>query len=291
MAVPTQGELHRPLLEIAAETQETMSPSQFLGAIVARFSLTDADMDERTPRGASRIKAYIGFGLSYLATAELLRRPERGLYEITDKGRSYLSTHVGKISFSNLKAIREDGSLDDSEENAKSFNDLAPDEQIQAILGDVKDALVREISDNISSMPPKGFEHLVRDLLEAMGYGRGEVVGGSGDGGVDVEISQDRLGLEKVYIQVKRWQGSVGSQEIDKFAGGLNRRGGVKGVFVTNSCFTKNAELAARENRPQPIRLINGKELAHYMIEHNVGVATQAVYRFKKLEVDFFEQF
>ncbi len=289
--VPTQGELHRPLLEIAAEAQKAMSAKEFLDAVAKRFSLVDSDLDERTPTGALRIKAYIGFGLSYLTTAELLCRPERGRYEITEKGRIYISEHVGKISFSDLKTLQDEEGNEISRIQVGKIHDLSPDEQILTILSDMNDTLVREISDIISSMTPGGFEHLVRDLLEAMGYGRGEVVGGSGDGGVDIEISQDRLGLEKVYIQVKRWQGKVGSQEIDKFLGGLNRRGGVKGAFVTNSSFTSRAEQAARENRPQAIRLINGDELAHYMIKHNVGVATQAVYRIKRLDADFFEQF
>ena len=154
----------------------------------------------------------------------------------------------------------------------------------------MQEKLVDDLLDSISQISPEGFERLVVDLLQKMGYGKGEAVGKSGDGGIDGIINQDALGLEKVYIQAKRWQGQVGEPEIRNFSGSLDARGASKGVFVTTSNFSGNAKQTAQiiSAGNKFIRLIDGPELAKLMLAHEVGVITQYTYRIQKLDENYF---
>ena len=153
----------------------------------------------------------------------------------------------------------------------------------------MKDELLQNIIDN----PPDFFEELVLDLLVKIGYGRSredaEVTGGSGDGGIDGIIIQDKLGLDAVYVQAKRWaEGTVGSPDIDKFIGALTRTGASKGVFITTSHFSKPAKAAANESAGPKIALIDGKELVQLMIDHDVGVSAGKFYQLKEVNLDYF---
>ncbi len=171
-------------------------------------------------------------------------------------------------------------------------NGVTPDEQMEVLYNELNDKLADELMDVVGNMHPDSFERLVVKLLEKMGYGKGEKVGKSGDGGVDGIIELDQLGIEKVYIQAKRWQSSVGPSEINSFSGSLNLKGANKGVFITTSTFRPNAQAAATDisKGNQFIRLIDGEELAQLMIRYDVGVFTETTYHIKKLDENYLSE-
>ena len=173
--------------------------------------------------------------------------------------------------------------------NTPTDDDASPQDKIDAGYRELRDKLVDDLLDSISQISPESFEQLVVDLLQKMGYGKGQVVGKSGDRGIDGIINQDALGLEKVYLQAKRWQNTVGEPDIRNFIGSLVvAEGASKGVFVTNSTFSASARQTAQTTSNMFIRLIDGPELAKLMIDHNVGVITQYTYKIQKLDENYF---
>ena len=173
---------------------------------------------------------------------------------------------------------------------------VVPEKSIEENYQRIREELAAELLQKISENTPTFFEKLVVDLLVAMGYGGSredadKAVGGSGDGGIDGIINEDRLGLDAIYIQAKRWgEGSVGSPDIDKFSGALNRKGASKGVFITTSRFTDSAKDAAKENAGLKIVLIDGHQLAQLMIDHDVGVSIEKTYEIKRVDSDYFAE-
>lgn len=171
--------------------------------------------------------------------------------------------------------------------------DLNSDESIEEIYQKLRESLAIELRERINDNPPAFFEKLVLDLLVEMGYGGSredaEAVGRSGDGGIDRVINEDRLGLDVVYVQAKRWEGNVSRPEIQKFAGALQGQRARKGIFITTSDFTKDAR-AYVEAIDSKIVLINGDELAQFMIAHNVGVSTIETYEIKRVDSDYFAE-
>jgi restriction system protein len=170
---------------------------------------------------------------------------------------------------------------------------VTPEEQLEAAYDELREALADDLLKRVRANSPKFFENLVVRLLQAMGYGRGqfglaEVTGRSGDEGIDGVIREDRLGLDMVYVQAKKWDNAVGPGEIDKFVGSLMRKRAGKGVFITSGTFTDGAHRAARE-ASVVVRLIDGEELAELMIDSNVGVAPADTYVVKKVDADFFD--
>ena len=156
----------------------------------------------------------------------------------------------------------------------------------------MREKLADELLESVTALSPERFEHLVVTLLEKMGYGKGQQVGGSGDGGIDGIINQDPLGLEKVYIQAKRWANQIGEPEIRNFSGSLDAKGAAKGVFITNSTFSSTATRTATNISAGPkfLRLIDGRELADLMIEHSVGVVTGRTYEVKRVDENYFAE-
>ncbi len=288
MAVPPQSQLHRPILEIASKYHEPSSDRDFLNSIVNRLSLRDDDLKEKTSTGASRVRTNISFALSQLKRAGLLYRPSRGRYLITAEGRDFLEKQNGVIRTSVLRDMSYQ--MKDGDNFPEPGLDVTPDEMMADGYRTLQANLADELLESLSEVPPDSFERLVLDLLEEMGYGKGDLVGGSGDGGIDGIINQDALGLEKVYIQAKRWQSQVGEPEIRNFSGSLDARGASKGVFVTTSSFSKTAEQTANRISAGSkfIRLIDGGELAKLMIDHDIGVITQRTYKIKKLDENYF---
>ena len=173
---------------------------------------------------------------------------------------------------------------------ATASEDVSPQDKIDVGYRELNEQLVEDLLDSISQISPDAFERLVVDLLEKMGYGKGETVGRSGDGGIDGIINQDALGLEKVYIQAKRWQNQVGEPAIRNFSGSLDARGARKGVFVTTSRFSKTAKQTTQTISAgnKFIRLIDGPELAKLMMAYDVGVVTQYAYKIQKLDENYF---
>ena len=290
MALPTHPVLHRVILEITAEVKKPMSASEILAKVTKQLPLTRDDLDERTSTGASRIRANIGFGLSYLARAELLQRPERGQYEITDQGRTLLLGPETRLSFSRLSRLIAGERGIEQKPSMSEDDDDAPTEKMEKIIDSLESSLVKDIFDRTRKVPFDKFEKLVRDLLERMGYGKVVVTGRSHDEGIDVIAAQDALELERVYVQAKCWKGSVGGPEINRFVGSLDSHDAGKGIFVTTSSFTEPARRAAGRSKNYIIRLVDGRELARLMVKYNLGVTTGRVFEVKELDENYFSE-
>ncbi len=296
MAVPTQGELYHPVLEITATSLVKLTHKQLTDDIVNHLGLTEEDVQERTSTNASRLGANLGFALSALSRAGLLNRPERGLFVISEKGRELLRTHTGRIGRATVKMLFEQKRAGSTQVRrlvpGDSEKEEDPSKKMVQGYRAIRENLISDLVDNLLDMPPDGFERLALTLLERLGYGRGNVVGQSGDDGVDVIINQDALGLEKVYVQAKRWRQSVGAGEIRDFSGSLQLRGAAKGVFVTTSHFTKSAKDTAERisQSNQTILLIDGRELASLMFDNDVGVITHDTFTVKKLDGNYFAE-
>jgi restriction system protein len=244
----------------------------------------------------------IGWAVQYLKAAGAIKATRRGVYEITERGLSLMKQKPSEITtrsfrqFPEFLEFYEKGSGTEpttvtppSAIETKS----TPEEALEHSYQILRDALVNELLEAVKNGTPAAFEKIVVDLLVAMGYGgsvedAGRVVGKSGDGGIDGIIKQDKLGLDFLYVQAKRWKDVVGSQEIMKVSGSLTKKHANRGVFMTTSRFSKDA-LEYVEEMPQRIILIDGKQLASLMIEHNVGVAPARAYTLKRLDQDYFE--
>ena len=316
MVVPSQAKLHRPLLEIASESGEALSKTQFLNEITVRLSLTGEDLAEKIPSGTSRLEKNIAYSVWHMAKVGLFQKPSRARFQITFVGREFLKSHDGMItsamltelankqmprgiSNSPLATVSTDVIASNTESptadldlNSQFSDDTNPEDKIEDGYIALQEKLVDDILESISQISPEGFERLVVDLLEKMGYGKGEAVGKSSDGGIDGIINQDALGLEKVYMQAKRWQSQVGEPEIRNFSGSLDARGASKGVLVTTSNFSGNAKQTAQiiSAGNKFIRLIDGPELAKLMLAHEVGVITQYTYKIQKLDENYFAE-
>ena len=294
MPAPSKEDLFRPLLEIASETRESLSTATYLEIITDRLSLTQEDLRETVPSGMSRLENNVRWGIFDLRAAKLLDTPVRGRYRISAAGRDYFDDHIGPITTAQLKKLAQCKKPPPPGPDCKEGDDNARSPQCRIYGGysELQEQLANDLLDSISRISPDGFERLVVDLLEKMGYGKGEAVGRSGDEGIDGIIDQDALGLEKVYIQAKRWQSQVGEPDIRNFAGSLDAKGASKGVFVTTSSFSETAKQTANtiSAGTKLIRLIDGPELAKLMLDHDVGVITQYTYKIQKLDENYFSE-
>lgn len=289
MVVPTQRDFHRPVLDFLLLTDRVLSVNEIFDHTCVHFGLTDDDLKERTPSGASRVRNRVLWAISYLRSAGLLSNESPGRLKITNAGKTFAAQHEGEITGSLLKQLASKRLPEEPSEPSEPDLDFTPDEQMELGFHAIRTNLVAELVETIQAMSPDSFERLCLDLLEGMGYGKGEVVGKSGDGGIDVIVNQDTLGLEKVYVQAKRWSTSnVGAPDIQKFSGSLNMQKANKGVFITSAQFTPDARESALKASNQNIILIGGGDLAKLMIEHNVGVISSKTYTIKKLDANYF---
>ncbi len=296
MAIPTQAELYRPILEIAASVGERLKPSQVADLVSDQFNLSDEERQEKIKSGARRIKKVADWAVWSLRKASLMHSPSHGWSEITQQGREFLDSHAGAITNADLPKLQqangaEADTTNTSNGSVESNTDVTPEELMERSDRQLRAKLADELLESIMKLTPDRFEQLVVNLLEKMGYGKGEAVGRSGDGGID-GINQDPLGLEKVYIQAKRWSSQVGEPEIRNFSGSLDAKGAAKGVFITNSTFSSTAKETARNISAgnKLIRLIDGQELVKLMIQHGVGVVTESIYEVKKMDENYFTE-
>ena len=301
MALPTQAELYRSILKWASVSSRSIKtwdsrvdPLDVLVDLVKRdFSLTDADLtdadlQEMSLYGEPKIKNRIRWAKYGLKQARLLHSPSRNFLEITQQGQEFLDRYGDEIPTDILNQLSAKTADDNIDSNADTMpEDLMArgDRQLQKRLAD-------ELLDNIMKFTPSRFEQLVVNLLEKMGYGKGAAGGRSGDGGIDGIINQDPLGLEKVYIQAKRWSNQVGEPEIRNFSGSLDAKGAAKGVFITTSTFSSTAGQTAKNisTGSKFIRLIDGQELAALMVRHGVGVVTASTYEVKNMDENYFAE-
>ena len=260
-------------------------------------------MGEQSSSGVFRVADRTDWAMFDLRRAEYLYGPSRGRFLITADGRAILKTHPGEITDADLRPSiydNQQGQGGDAAHAEKSQpNDVdqtsadTPVELMKRSFATWQENLAQELRDSIRGISPQQFERLVVHLLESMGYGEPEHTGRSGDGGIDGIINQDALGLEKVYVQAKRYtSGSVGEPEIRNFSGSLDARGATKGVFITTSTFSSTARQTAQtiSAGSKFIRLVDGNELAQLMIRHGVGVVTERTYEIKKLDENYFAE-
>lgn len=294
MAIPDFQSVMRPLLEYLADGK-VPSGRETIDALSEYFQLTDEELAELLPSGQqSTFVNRIGWAKSYLRKADLLESPERGLYKITNRGLDAVKSSQ-KI---NLKYLKQFDKVSENDavnlDEFKSSNNLTPYEYIEIGYQRIREELEIELLAKIKESSPAFFERLVVELLVTMGYGgsrkdAGQTIGRSGDGGIDGVIKEDRLGLDVIYIQAKRWDNVVGRPEIQKFAGALQGQRAKKGVFITTSKFTKEALdfVSIIESR---IVLVDGKTLTSLMIDFGLGVSKIASYDIKRIDSDYFEE-
>lgn len=292
MVVPTQKELHRPVLEILREAEGVVPVRHLVERVSSRLSLTREDLEQRTPSGAQTVANRTFWAVSYLRSAGLIANVSRGQLYITDEGKNLLREQTGDIESATLRqlAINKDQVGQPGIQELDS--DTPPDELLANAQSALRGRLAQELLESLLRISWERFEHLCVQLLEKMGYGRGEHLGQTGDGGIDGVINQDALGLERVYIQAKRWTNQVGEPEIRNFSGSLNAKGANKGVFITTSQFSTPAKQTASSisSGAQTIILVEGLDLAYLMIDHGVGVVTVQSYEIKKLDENYFAE-
>jgi restriction system protein len=303
MAIPDYQSIMLPLLKYAGDEEEH-SLREAIEALAENFNLTDEEKRQLLPSGQqATFDNRVGWARTYLKKARLLKYTRRGHFRITERGKSVLENNPSRIDRNYLKKFSEfvDFITPDPEEETKASRlsveeeKQTPEEHIEHAYQRVRKSLVKEILQTIQDQSPAFFERLVIDLLVKMGYGgtrkdAGQAVGRSGDGGIDGIIKEDRLGLDIMYIQAKRWnQKTVGRPEIQKFAGALQGRRAKKGIFITTSSFSQTArDYVSRID--SKIVLIDGETLAQLMIDFNIGVTAIASYEIKRIDSDYFTE-
>ncbi len=299
MSIPDYQSIMLPLLRLAGDGKE-YSLRACISMLADEFGLSDNERKELLPSGKqARFDNRVGWAGTYMIKAGLLSRPRRAHYQITDRGQEVLASNPTEINVKFLDQYQEFVSFrQPSNEEMSSAADTSqtlaetPEEALEEAHQTLQESLAVDIIQAIKQCSPEFFERLVVDLLVKMGYGgsrkeAGQAVGRGGDGGIDGIIKEDRLGLDIIYIQAKRWEGVVGRPEIQKFAGALQGNRARKGIFITTSSFTREAvEYATLIDTK--IILIDGTRLADFMIEHNVGASTVATYEVKRIDSDYF---
>ncbi len=306
MAIPPARIFYHAVLEISDRRGDVWGHDQMVDALAEYFSLTKDDLQETVPSGSvTRVRDRTSWAVGDLERAGLLTKPTRGRFQINQQGRVYLGKLVGNVTAEQQKELKamnrnlqdvpcDEGGMEVVANTPYDEEDIetTPSERISSAYRQQQSVLADEMLDSLKRVSPDRFERLVIDLLEKMGYGEGRQVGRSGDGGIDGVIDQDPLGLEKVYIQAKRWQNQVGEPEVRNFSGSLEARGANKGVFITTSTFSSSAIQTARfiSAGNKFVRLINGSELSRLMIDQNVSVVPETTYVIKKLDENYFAE-
>ena len=300
MAVPDYQTLMLPVLKIIS-LQEECSTSTLIAEIIKEFNLNEENQKEMLPSGTQTLLYNrVGWARTYLKKANLLETPKRGFYKITPQGQNVLNSNPNRIDiaflnqFEEFQGFRTKGNAIEEQKSIPK-EELTDIENLENIIETLNKQLSQDLLERILQDTPERFENLVAELIIRMGYGSSkkdiiQSAGKSGDEGIDGIIKEDILGLNKIYIQAKRWQGTVGSPEIDKFAGALQKQNANKGVFITTSKFTKDALEAAPRYLNSNIILIDGKKLAELMIEYNLGVETRTTYSVKKVDEGYFTE-
>jgi restriction system protein len=304
MAIPDYQTLMLPLLRFSADGNDHTT-REAVEVLATEFQLTPAERSELLASGGQQaiFNNRVGWANSYLKKARLLESPRRGALRITARGKQILGDNPTRIDVKFLERFPEFIEFRDAPRNNREAptvesvaagTEQTPEEALELAHQSLRLSLAQDILSRILSCSPTFFERLVVELLVKMGYGgsrrdAGERIGQSGDGGIDGIIKEDRLGLDTIYIQAKRWQGSVGRPEIQKFVGALQGQRAKKGVFITTSSYTAEAiDYATRIDTK--VVLIDGQLLANLMMDFDVGVSVSASYIVKRIDSDYFEE-
>lgn len=301
MPIPEFNEIKPPALQFLADGNLHKLPEVYT-ALAKHFNLTDAEQNELLPSGTQRRWHNRANWACYdLYRAGLLDRPKKGRYVITEAGKKLAEQNPKVIDreflmrYPQFAQFAQARKTDDGNgEPATEPSGKTPEELIGYAYRMLDSALKKELLELVSKMDPFKFEQLVVDLMVAMGYGgsreeAAQVTKASGDEGIDGVINEDRLGLDVIYLQAKRWQQTVGRKEIQSFVGALAGQQAHKGVFITTSDFADTA-IAYAKKVPQKVILIDGNRLADLMIQHNIGVSPSHAYQVKKVDSDYFDQ-
>ena len=287
-----------PLLQLIGR-HGTMSIDAYRAALVSEFSISPREQKQRLAGERTQVyRSRIGWAGTYLVEAGLLERPARGVLGITDEGRTALAgnpSHIDTSFLQNYESFREYLERTNGEPPKSSpgpWPNPSPEDELFESYHKLRRLLAAELLRRIKAAPPEFFEELVVKLLVAMGYGgsqedAGHAIGGSGDGGIDGIIKEDRLGLDFVYIQAKRWGAAVGRPQIQAFAGSLEGRRARKGVFITTSSFTETAREYVNVIG-KSIVLVDGNELAELMLDYGIGVTDVATYKVQRIDPTYF---
>lgn len=298
MAIPDYQEIMLPLLSFLGDKKEH-TLREAVESLANSFNLSEQERNELLPSGLQlTFDNRVGWSRTYLKKAGLLESPKRGILHITPRGLETLARCPKHIDceyleqfpeFIEFKTIKKDK----TEKNIPVTIDT-PEEVLENAFQSLRHTLANDLLEQMKKCNPYQFEKIVVELLVSMGYGgslkdAGQAIGKSGDEGIDGIIKEDRLGLDIIYIQAKRWGNSVGRPDIQKFAGALQGQRAKKGVFITTSEFTKDAyEYTSRID--SKIILIDGQQLAQYMIDHNIGVTSVVNYEVKRIDSDYFSE-
>lgn len=305
MHVPGYQEFMLPLLKLAADGQEHKL-SDAVDALADQLGVGEKDREIMLPSGTqTRLYNRVSWALMYLTRSHLLEKTARGRFKIAPRGADVLKKNPPRIDSAFLSQFDEFRAFTQKKRKSATVvatadddggdeveTSLTPLERVEGGYNELREALADELLTRVRVMKPKAFEQLVVDVLVAMGYGgsqldAAQVVGKSGDGGIDGVIKEDRLGLDMVYVQAKRHANDVGPGAIREFVGSLGEHKATKGVFITCGGFTSGATEAAAKAHHR-IVLIDGDQLADYMIDNGVGVADYKAYTVKKLDSDYF---
>lgn len=303
--IPSYEEIMLPLLKMLSDGQEhsLQEADDFLSD---HFNLTEDERRELLPSGQQPVfRNRLGWARTYMKKAGLLSTPKRAHFKITERGIELLKEKPAIITsqlltryqeFVDFKSIKK--TKDNDEEAEENHIDIAtdktPEESLEYAYQKLRSELAKEVIDVVKSCSPAFFEKLVIDLLIRMGYGgsrkdAGQALGKSGDGGIDGIVKEDKLGLDTIYLQAKRWENSVPVKEIRDFTGALAAKKARKGIFITTSTFPPSVYEFVTQVEYK-IVLIDGEKLAHLMIENNVGLSTVNEYQVKRIDTDYFEE-
>ncbi|MBA3675008.1 MAG: restriction endonuclease [Chitinophagaceae bacterium] len=310
--IPDYQSLMLPLLKMANENQE-LTFNLVIDNLSKQFNLSEEDLNKLLPSGKQRVFINrIHWAKSHFKMAGLLEDTKRGHFKITERGKNILNQNPSLINIKFLRQFPEylkfqlgkkgDGTekildikqKDVPEQLTENSIPQTPEEQIEEGYQEIYQSLNQEILRKLKSVHPSFFERIVIELLVKMGYGgsiaeAGQATRYTNDEGIDGIIKEDKLGLDVIYIQAKRWEGNVARPEIQKFVGALAGQRAKKGVFITTSSFSKEAITYAAQMDAK-IVLIDGDNLAQYMIDYNLGVSIQNIYEIKKMDSDYFEE-
>ena len=307
MAVPDYQSVMLPLLQFAGAKKDETSTGEAIEVLAKELGLTDEDLKEMLPSGIqSTFVNRAGWAATYMKKTGLLESTRRGYYRITSRGQELLKKQPKAINvkllkqypefleFQQLKGTRS-GDRESSSRITLDVMTATPSEALEAAYENLRDELADELLARLKKSTPSFFERAVVELLVKMGYGgsradAGKAIGKSGDGGIDGIIKEDKLGLDVVYIQAKRWNNNpVGRPDVMQFAGALQAQRANKGIFITTSRFTDDARSYVSQIGSK-IVLIDGEQLTNLMIEHDVGISAVSLYPVKKIDTDYFDE-
>lgn len=300
MAIPTYDELMSPVLKLLCDGVER-SGEDITNTIADQLNLTEEERNRIYANNPKKVfKDRIAWARTYLKKAGLIESPQRATSKITAEGMKVAKSKLDKLNLKFLEqyeSFREFRHIDNSNEVESKFEKIetvqTPDEMLDFVQNSYKENLQSELLSKLKSVDPVRFEEIVLNLMEKMNYGVGSMTKLSHDGGIDGIIDEDELGLEKIYLQAKRYSDNkVNEKEMQNFAGALSCSPVRKGVFITTSYFDERAKKKAEDasKKGLVIRLINGDELTKLMIKHNIGVQIKSKIEIKKLDEDFFAE-